>query len=91
MKAYMMLWCMATLNLEQNHKRWDVRRELVIDQLAVLQPDVVALNEICLPLQTGRWLQRTAHERLGVPFALVQQSKVNGSSLIDDEVSLTLC
>jgi hypothetical protein len=47
----MMPWRMATLNLEQNHKRWDVRRELVIDQLAVLQPDVVALNEICLPLQ----------------------------------------
>jgi hypothetical protein len=52
---------------------------------------MVALNEICLPLQTGRWLQRTARERLGVPFALVQQSKVNRSSLIDDEVSLTLC
>jgi hypothetical protein len=38
MKASMMLWRMVTLNLEQNHKRWDVRRELVIDQLAVLQP-----------------------------------------------------
>jgi endonuclease/exonuclease/phosphatase family metal-dependent hydrolase len=50
----MMPWRMATLNLEQNHKRWDARRELVIDQLAGLQPDVVALNEICLPLQTGR-------------------------------------
>jgi hypothetical protein len=37
-KASMLLWRMATLNLEQNHKRWDVRRELVIDQLAVLQP-----------------------------------------------------
>jgi hypothetical protein len=87
----MMPWRMATLNLEQNHKRWDVRRELVIDQLAGLQPDVVALNEICLPLQTGRWLPRTAHERLGVPFALVQQSKVNRSPLIGGEVLLTLC
>jgi hypothetical protein len=52
----MMPWRMATLNLEQNHKRWDARRELVIDQLAALQPDVVALNEICLSLQIGRWL-----------------------------------
>jgi hypothetical protein len=82
MKASMMPWRMATLNLEQNHKRWDARRELVIDQLAALQPDAVALNEICLSLQTGRWLRRTARERLGVPFALVQQSKVNGSFLI---------
>jgi endonuclease/exonuclease/phosphatase family metal-dependent hydrolase len=89
MKASMMPWRMATLNLEQNHKRWDARRELVIDQLVALQPDVVALNEICLPLQTGRWLQRAARERLGVPFALVQQSKVNGSSLIDGEALLT--
>ena len=49
----MLPWRMATLNLEQNHKRWDVHRELVIDQLAVLQPDVVALNEICLPCRPG--------------------------------------
>jgi hypothetical protein len=35
----MMPWRMATLNLEQNHKRWDARRELVIDQLVGLQPD----------------------------------------------------
>jgi hypothetical protein len=89
MKASMMPWRMATLNLEQNHKRSDARRELVIDQLAALQPDVVALNEICLFLQTGRWLQRAARERLGVPFALVQQSKVNGSSLLDGEALLT--
>jgi endonuclease/exonuclease/phosphatase family metal-dependent hydrolase len=80
---------MVTLNLEQNHKRWQARRELVIDQLVALQPDVVALNEICLPLQTGRWLQRRLRERLGIPFALVQQSKVNGSSLLEGEALLT--
>jgi endonuclease/exonuclease/phosphatase family metal-dependent hydrolase len=79
----------ATLNLEQDHKRWDARRELVIDQLAALQPDVVAFNEICLPLQTGRWLQRMARERLGRPFALLQQSTVNGSSLVEGEALLT--
>jgi endonuclease/exonuclease/phosphatase family metal-dependent hydrolase len=89
MKASTMPWRMATLNLEQNHKRWDERRALVVDQLATLQPDVVAFNEICMPLQTGRWLQRMARERLGLPFALVQQSKVNGSSLLDGEALLT--
>ena len=84
-----MSWRMATLNLEQDHKRWDMRRELVIDQLAALQPDVVALNEICLPLQTGRWLQRALSERLGRTYALLQQSKVNGTSLVDGEALLT--
>jgi hypothetical protein len=57
----------ATLNLEQDHKRWQARRELVLDQLAALQPDVMAFNEVCIPLQTGRWLQRRACERLGAP------------------------
>jgi endonuclease/exonuclease/phosphatase family metal-dependent hydrolase len=79
----------VTLNLEQDHKRWDLRRELVIDQLAALRPDVIAFNEISIPLQTGRWLQRMASERLGHPFALLQQSKVNGSSLVEGEALLT--
>lgn len=84
-----MSWRIATLNLEQDHKRWEMRRELVIDQLAALQPDVVAFNEICLPLQTGRWLQREVRERLGRSYALLQQSKVNGTSLLDGEALLT--
>jgi len=79
----------ATLNLAQDHKRWDARRALVVDQLAALQPDVMAFNEICMPLQTGRWLQRMARERLGRPFALLQQSNVNGSSLVEGEALLT--
>jgi endonuclease/exonuclease/phosphatase family metal-dependent hydrolase len=66
-----------------------VRHELVIDQFAALQPDVVAFNEICMSLQTGRWLQRMARERLGRPFALLQQWKVNGTSLLDGEALLT--
>jgi endonuclease/exonuclease/phosphatase family metal-dependent hydrolase len=79
----------VTLNLEQDHKRWDARRALVIDQLAALQPDVMAFNEICLPLQTGRLLQRRARERLGRPFALLQQSKTKSSSLVEGEALLT--
>ena len=79
----------ATLNLAQDHKRWDARRALVVDQLAALEPDVMAFNEICMPLQTGRWLQRMARERLGRPFALLQQSNVNGSSLVEGEALLT--
>ena len=80
---------LATLNLAQHQKRWDQRRALIIDQLAALRPDVFALNEICMPLQTGRWLQHTARAQLGLPFTLVQQSKVNGTSLVDGEALLT--
>ena len=61
----------------------------MIDQLAALSPDVVAFNEIYMPLQTGRWLQRMPRERLGIHFALLQQSKVNRSSLLAGEALLT--
>lgn len=79
----------ATLNLEQDHKRWLDRRGLVVDQLEHLRPDVLALNEVCLPLQTGRYLQRAATERLGVSYNLIQQSKTNGLSQVDGEGLLT--
>lgn len=80
---------LAVLNLEQNHKRWEQRRELIIEQLGELKPDLFALNEVCLPLQTGRWLQQTARTCLGLDYALIQQSKVNGLSTIDGEALLT--
>ena len=37
MKASMMPWRMVTLNLEQNHKRWDARRELVMMRSACIR------------------------------------------------------
>ena len=79
----------AMLNLEQNHKRWKQRRELIVQQLGELRPTVFALNEVCIPLQTGRWLQQAAGERLNLDYALIQQSKVNGLSAIDGEALLT--
>ena len=79
----------ATLNLEQDHKRWEARRELVVAQLAELRPDLVGLNEVCVPLQTGRWLRRASKERAGIDYGLVQQSKVGGSSELDAEAILT--
>ena len=68
----------ATLNLEQDHKRWLDRRELIVDQLAQLRPDVLALNDVCIPLQTSRYLQQAASQRLRVDYNLIQQSKANG-------------
>ena len=76
----------ATLNLEQDHKRWLDRRELIVDQLAQLRPDVLALNEVCIPLQTGKFLQQATSQRLGVDYNLIQQSKANG---VDGEGLIT--
>ena len=70
-----MIFRIATLNLEQNHKCWPLRRELIVHQLRDLSPDMLALNEICIPEQTGRWLQQAATERLGIKYNLYQQSK----------------
>jgi endonuclease/exonuclease/phosphatase family metal-dependent hydrolase len=74
----------ATLNLEQDHKRWDVRRELVVAQLRALDPDILALNEIHIPSQTGRWLQRAALLN-GKTYSLIQQTKAGEDSRAQGE------
>jgi len=79
----------ATLNLEQDHKRWDDRRALIVEELGDLKPDVFAINEICLPRQTGRYLQHAGKEHFGLEYNLIQQSKVNGLSVVDGEGLLT--
>ena len=79
----------ATLNLEQDHKRWTLRRELILEQLGDLRPDVLALNEVCIPLQTGRWLRDAARDRLGLDYNLVQQSRTNGLSEVEGEALLS--
>jgi endonuclease/exonuclease/phosphatase family metal-dependent hydrolase len=84
-----MVFRIATLNLEQNHKRWPERRELIVQQLGELKPDMLALNEICVPEQTGQWLQRAAADRLNHKYALLQQSKVGDDSAKEAEGLLT--
>ena len=79
----------TTLNLEQDHKRWDDRRELIVGQLGELKPDIFCINEICIPRQTGRYLQHAAKERHGLEYNLVQQSKIGGLSVVDGEGILT--
>ena len=61
----------VTFNMEQDHKRWEMRRELIAEQLVALKPDVLALNEVCVPLQTARWIQQALRERHGRHYALV--------------------
>jgi endonuclease/exonuclease/phosphatase family metal-dependent hydrolase len=84
-----MILRIATLNLEQNHKCWQARRELIVQQLEELSPAMLTLNEIHIPEQTGRWLQRAAAERLNTRYALLQQSKVGDDSRTEAEGLLT--
>ena len=79
----------ATLNTAQNHKLWELRRELIAAQLAELNPAVLAINEIHLPTQTGRWLQRSATARIGTKYTLLQQSKVGEDTRTEAEGLLT--
>ncbi len=84
-----MIFRVATLNLEQDHKRWDTRRDLVVAQFGKLRPDIWALNEIHMPTQTGRWLQRAAAQTIGTRYALMQQSKAGEDGRMQGEALLT--
>lgn len=79
----------ATLNVEQDHKCWATRRKLIAAQLKELNPDVLALNEIHLPNQTGRWLQGAAAKAIEAKYTLLQQSKVGEESRTQGEGLLT--
>ena len=68
----------VTLNLEQDHKRWERRRPLIEAEIARLKPDIVALNEVSVPLQTARGLRQAASAACGRTFNLVQQTRANG-------------
>jgi endonuclease/exonuclease/phosphatase family metal-dependent hydrolase len=80
-----MILRVATLNLEQDHKCWAQRRALVAAQLRALNPDVLALNEIHIPTQTGRWLQRAANSASDMKYALIQQSKAGEDGRLQGE------
>jgi endonuclease/exonuclease/phosphatase family metal-dependent hydrolase len=84
-----MIFRVATLNLEQEHKLWQQRRHLIVGQFAGLGPDVWALNEIHIPTETGRWLQREASKAGGRKYALVQQSKAGEDGKVQAEGMLT--
>jgi endonuclease/exonuclease/phosphatase family metal-dependent hydrolase len=86
-----MILRVGTLNLEQNHKRWEARRELIAGQLKDLHPDLLALNEIHIPSETGHWLQRAAARLMGTRYALLQQSKVGDDSRTEAEGLLARC
>lgn len=66
----------ATLNLHLSLDRWLQRRELVVNELVALQADVIALQEIALPIQQGHWLRNQLNARIGgTPYQLVQRRR----------------
>src|SRR5438874_13470405 len=79
----------VTLNLEQDHKRWAGRQSMIGAETAALRPDVIAFNEVSVPLQTARTLRDSATAMTGVPYNLVQQTRVNGLSKVEGEALLT--
>ena len=84
-----MILRIATLNLEQDHKRWQARRDLIAAELPSLNPDLWALNEIHIPGQTGRWLKQAAEKAVGTKYLLLQQTKTGEESRIQGEGLLT--
>jgi beta-glucosidase len=79
----------ATLNLEQGHKRWSDRHPLISAEIAALKPDVIAFNEVSVPLQTAKLLREAGIIATGIPYKLVQQTRVNGLSKVEGEALLT--
>jgi endonuclease/exonuclease/phosphatase family metal-dependent hydrolase len=84
-----MTFRIATLNMEQDHKRWDDRRSLIISEMGRLKPDIFCMNEVCIPRQTGRWLQQVGGEAAGHRYSLVQLSRPAEKFLADGEGILT--
>jgi endonuclease/exonuclease/phosphatase family metal-dependent hydrolase len=79
----------VTLNLEQDHKRWSDRHPLISAEIAALEPDVIAFNEVSVPLQTAKMLRDAAIAATGIRYKLVQQTRVNGLSKVEGEALLT--
>jgi endonuclease/exonuclease/phosphatase family metal-dependent hydrolase len=51
----------VTLNLLRDLTRWDERKQLLLAEFERLQPDVIALQEVALPLNTAQWLAERLH------------------------------
>ena len=79
----------VTLNLEQDHKRWDQRRPLIVSGMKALQPDIIAFNEVCIPRQTARQLQKEIGTACGIDYNLVQQTRTNSLAAVEGEALLT--
>ena len=56
-----------TLNLLNDLSRWDERKNLIAQGVSDLQPDLIALQEVKLPLNTAQWLADELNNRRDDP------------------------
>ncbi len=67
----------ATINLHNRADRWSERRHLLVSQLIELAPDLIALQELSVPIRQGHWLCKQVNYRLSgsgkIPYTLVQK------------------
>jgi endonuclease/exonuclease/phosphatase family metal-dependent hydrolase len=78
----------VTINLEQDHKRWPERHKLITAELAALRPDIIAFNEVCVPIQSAKILRDAITATTSISYNLVQQTKGNGLSEVEGEALL---
>lgn len=83
----MYLLKVATINLRNRADRWLKRRHTLVSQLVDSEPDVIALQEISLSVNQGRWLQRQVNLRLSGdgnrPYQLVQERRRHPSMMFE--------
>ncbi len=75
----MISFSIATLNLRNRMDRWYERRELIVAEILTKQPDILALQELSMPIGQGRWLRNQVNLRSsgksGRPYRLIQRRK----------------
>lgn len=71
----------ATLNLRGRYDHWLARRRLVVAEFLDAQPDLIALQEISLLINQGRWLVNQLNVRLTgtsrEPYRIVQARRTH--------------
>lgn len=69
----------ATINLRNRADRWHERRHLLVEQILETLPELIALQEVSIPIRQGVWLCKQVNFRLesagGLPYRLVQKRK----------------
>ncbi len=53
----------VTINILRDLSRWEQRRSLLVDGLAAVQPEIIALQEVALPEDNSAWLAKQLNQR----------------------------
>lgn len=79
----------VTLNICRTRRDWRARRELIVDELAALAPDVIALQEVAVFRRQARWIARAIAKRTGRPYRAWVVRKRGWRGLIEGVAILT--